>query len=131
MPDLIIREATADDASEVVALYQCTGIESGESFTPEEAGAHFAVFARYPNYQIFVAVLGHEIVGTYELLIMNNLAKRGRPSGVVEDVAVSPKHQGIEIGRALMEHAREVPGGRMLQIRPVERNKPGGCACFL
>jgi GNAT superfamily N-acetyltransferase len=107
MSDLHIRQATTDDAPAIVALYQSAGIESGESFTPEEARAHFALFARYPNYRIFVAVLDEEIVGTYELLIMDNLAKRGRRSGVVEDVAVSPQHQGAGIGRALMEHARE------------------------
>ena len=78
MPDFLIRQATAADASEIVALYQRAGIESGQSFTPEEARAHFAVIARYPSYRIFVAVLGGEIVATYALLIMDNLAKRGR-----------------------------------------------------
>jgi hypothetical protein len=94
MPDVHIREATADDAPAIVVLFQSAGVESGELFTSEEARAHFAVFSRYPNYRVFVAVLGQEIVGTYALLIVDNLAKRGRRSGVVEDVAVSPEHQG-------------------------------------
>jgi GNAT superfamily N-acetyltransferase len=62
---------------------------------------------RYPNYRIFVATLAGEIVGTYELLIMDNLAKRGRKSGVIEDVAVSPLHQRQGAGKAMMSHARE------------------------
>jgi len=105
--NLIIREATLDDAPQIITLYLGAGIESGISFTPEEAREHFRVFAKYPNYRVYVAVLGDEIVGTYELLIMDNLAKRGQPSGVVEDVAVSPQFQGLGIGRALMQHARE------------------------
>ena len=107
MSDLHIRQATAADAPQIIGLYQSAGIESGQSFTSEEARAHFAVFSCYPSYRIFVAVLGDEIVGTYELLIMDNLAKRGRRSGIVEDVAVSWKHQGTGIGHALMNHARE------------------------
>ena len=107
MDDLVIREATADDAPEIVALYRSAGIESGASFTPAEARSHFAVFSRYPNYRIFVATRGGEIIASYALLIMDNLAKRGRRSGVVEDVAVSPEHQGQGTGRALIQHARE------------------------
>jgi ribosomal protein S18 acetylase RimI-like enzyme len=107
MDNLIIREATPDDAPQIIALYLSAGIESGTSFTPEEAREHFRVFAKYPNYRVFVAVLEEQIVGTYELLIMDNLAKRGQPSGVVEDVAVSSRFQGRGIGRALMQHARE------------------------
>lgn len=107
MNNLVIREATADDAPRIVALYQSAGIEAGISFTPEQAREHFRVFSEYPNYRIFVAVQGEDIVGAYELLIMDNLAKCGRPSGVVEDVAVSPQHQRCGIGRALMQHARD------------------------
>jgi GNAT superfamily N-acetyltransferase len=102
----IIRQATRDDAPKIVALYAASGVE-GASFSDDEARAHFDVFARYPNYRVFVAEIDGEVVGAYELLIMDNLAKRGRPSGVVEDVAVSPARQGQGIGRALMEHARD------------------------
>ncbi len=54
-----------------------------------------------------MAVEGGEVVGAYSLLIVDNLAKRGRPSGVVEDVAVLPSRQGQGIGRAMMTHALE------------------------
>lgn len=102
-----IRQATIDDVAEILTVYRDAGLESVGSFTPEEGREHFAVFDRYPNYRVFVAELDGEIVGTYELLIMDNLAKRGRRSGIVENVAVSPRHQRLGIGSALMQHARE------------------------
>ena len=107
MQEVIIREAGGEDVARILELYREADIETQDAFTPEEARAHLAVFRRYPNYRVFVAELGGEIVGTYELLIMDNLAKRGRRSGVVEDVAVSPQHQGKGIGRAMMLHARK------------------------
>ncbi len=106
-PAVIIRQATRDDAPAIVALYEGAGIDAGRTFTAEEAKRHFDVFATYPNFRVFVAMLRGAIVGAYELLIMDNLAKRGTPSEIVEDVAVSPAHQGHGIGRALMEHALE------------------------
>jgi ribosomal protein S18 acetylase RimI-like enzyme len=102
-----IRKATTEDISAILHLYKSAGIESGNPFTEEEARAHFAIFEQYPNYHLFVAILDSNIVGTFALLVMDNLAKRGRRSGVVEDVAVSPDWQGRGIGRAMMEHARK------------------------
>jgi GNAT superfamily N-acetyltransferase len=105
MSEICIREATAADVDCILALYHRAEIESELPFTVDEGRAHFEVFQRYPNYRVFVAVLNEQIVGTYELLVMDNLAKHGRRSGVVEDVAVSPAHQGLGIGRAMMKHA--------------------------
>lgn len=106
MGEILIREAREEDVARILEIYREAGVES-QSFTAEEGRAHFAVFNQYPNYRVFVAIADGEIAGTYELLIMDNLAKRGRKSGVVEDVAVSPRHQGRGIGRAMMLHARE------------------------
>lgn len=107
MKTIQIRQAHEEDIEAVLRLYVSAGIDSELSFTPEEARNHFAIFCRYPSYRIFLALVEEEIAGTYALLIMDNLAKRGRKSGVVEDVAVAPEWQGQGIGRAMMEHARE------------------------
>lgn len=107
MNDLTIREATEDDLPAILNLYLATDIGDNRNFTLAEARAQLTQFRQYPSFRIFVALAGSEVVGTYELLIMDNMAKRGKKSGIVEDVAVDPGHQGQGIGRAMMAHALE------------------------
>jgi GNAT superfamily N-acetyltransferase len=104
---LSIRNAALEDIAAILGLYAEAGLESGRPFTEEEARAHFAVFSLYPWCHLFVAEADRKIVGTYELLIMDCLAKHGQRSGIVEDVAVSSRHQGRGVGRAMMEHAMQ------------------------
>lgn len=106
-PALIIREATEDDLADVLRAYAESGIEGDEAFDVEGARAHVVRFRAYPSYRLFVATSGGELVGTYSLLVMDNLAKRGARSGIVEDVAVRPSAQGQGVGRAMMAHALE------------------------
>jgi len=107
MEDIVIREARDRDVARILELYREAGIEAEPGFTPQEAREQLALFLRYPSFRVFVAEVEGEVLGTFELLIMDNLAKRGRRSGVVEDVAVSPRWQGRGIGRAMMLHARQ------------------------
>lgn len=107
MQEISIRPATEEDLPAILALYSAAEISDNVDFTIEEARKQFALFAQYPFFRLYVAVLAGQIVGTYELLIMDNLAKRGRKSGIVEDVAVDPGFQRLGIGRRMMEHARE------------------------
>jgi GNAT superfamily N-acetyltransferase len=50
---------------------------------------------------------GGEVVGTYALLVMHNLAHQGTPSAIVEDVVVSAERQSQGIGQQMMAHAQE------------------------
>lgn len=103
---MTIREATTKDVAAVIRLYGVAGL-GDRQFSEEEARAHFARFAAYPQYRLYLAEKDGDGVGTYALLIMDNLAKRGQPSGVIEDVAVDPEYQRQGIGRTMMAHAIE------------------------
>ena len=104
---LTLREATADDLPAVLALYAQPGLDDGEVLSPEQARELFAQFARYPSYRLFVACAADgRVLGSYALLVMHNLAHRGTPSAIAEDVVVDQACRGQGIGRQMMEHAR-------------------------
>src|SRR5205809_15346 len=107
MTKVSIREAGENDLSDILRAYRDAGIDSGVSFTPEDAREQFARLREYPSYRIFVAEVDAVISGTYALILLDNLCKRGARAGVIEDVAVRPEFQGQGIGRAMMAHARE------------------------
>src|SRR3954470_12366664 len=107
MTPVEIRAATDADLPDILRAYRESGIDAGEAFTLDEARDQFACIAAYPSYRFFVALVDGAIAGTYALILLDNLAKRGAKAGVVEDVAVLPEFQGKGIGRGMMEHARE------------------------
>jgi GNAT superfamily N-acetyltransferase len=104
-PTLFIRQATQTDLPAVLALYAQPGLDDGETLSIEKAQAVFAEFARYPSYRLFVACDQAEVVGSYALLVMHNLAHVGTPSAIAEDVVVTLARRGQGIGRQLMTHA--------------------------
>lgn len=104
---LSIREATEADLPGVLALYSQPDIDDGDVLAPDDAREIFARFQLYPDYKLYVVVEGSEIVGSFALLIMDNLGHLGAPSGLVEDVVVQPNRQGQGIGKQMMAFAIE------------------------
>jgi GNAT superfamily N-acetyltransferase len=104
---MTIREAAASDIPDILRAYAESGIGGDDVFTVEEAREQFAVLRRYPSYRVFVAEVDGAFAGTYALIVLDNLNKRGAKAAIVEDVAVLPSFQGRGVGRAMMEHARE------------------------
>lgn len=102
---LVIREAERDDLPGVLALYAQPDLDDGAVLPLYDAERIFARFARYPDYTLYVAEQDGRIVGTFALLIMDNLGHLGAPSAIVEDVAVGPVLQGRGVGRAMMRFA--------------------------
>lgn len=109
-----IREATQADLPGVLALYAQPDLDGDKVLALDQARTLWQQFARYPNYRLFVADAASsaeptqtEVVGSYALLVMHNLAHAGAPSAVAEDVVVSPSHRRMGVGRALMAHALE------------------------
>lgn len=91
----------------VLRLYAQPGMNDGRVLSLDEATAIFRRMGGYPDYALYVALSGGEVVGSFALLIMDNLAHLGARSAIVEDVCVDERHRGQGIGRAMMTHAIE------------------------
>jgi GNAT superfamily N-acetyltransferase len=100
-----IRQAGRADLPAVLRLYGQPELDNGAVLTQAAAEAIFTRMECYPDYRLYVAVSAGQIVGTFALLIMDNLGHMGAPSGLMEDVAVDPACQGQGIGREMVEHA--------------------------
>ena len=104
---LVIRRASQQDLGAILALYAEPDIDDGHVLDLSGAQRIYERMQRYPNYATYVAVLEGEVVGTFSLLIMDNLAHMGAPSGVVEDIVVHSRWRGQGVGRRMMRFAME------------------------
>jgi GNAT superfamily N-acetyltransferase len=108
MSPVLVRKARAEDLARVLELYAQPAMDDGRVLDEASARDIWSRFAGYPDYHLYVAELDGNVLGTFALLIMDNLAHQGTPSGIVEDVAVAPGMQGQGIGTAMMEHASAI-----------------------
>ena len=104
------REASKTDLPEVLSLYTQPALDNGKVISLLEAERLFERIAHYPDYKIYVAVCEGNVVGSFALLIMDNLGHMGAPSAVIEDVAVDPGWQGRGVGRIMMRYALQICG---------------------
>ncbi|MDD2763414.1 MAG: GNAT family N-acetyltransferase [Opitutaceae bacterium] len=100
-----IHEAGDSDLAAVLGLYGHPDIDGPDLLTLDEAKEVLRRFKAYPNYRLFVACAEQKVVGTFSLLIIDNLAHRGSPSALVEDVVVAVDHQYQGIGKQMMQFA--------------------------
>jgi GNAT superfamily N-acetyltransferase len=105
MDNLEIRKATTDDIPMILELFAQKDIDNGEVLSIDEANGIFNKFKLYPNYSLYLAMIDNKVVGTFELLIMDNLAHKGSKSGIVEDVVVDLEYRSKGIGGKMMEYA--------------------------
>lgn len=105
---IIIRKADVSDLPSILKLYSQVEEKDEEVLSLEEAEIIFDKFSSYPNYSLYAAILDKKIVGTFELLIMDNLAHKGKLSGLVEDVVVDREYRSKGIGKKMMEYAIQV-----------------------
>lgn len=106
--EITIREIHFDDIAGVLELYGQPDMDNGKTLTKEEAKSIYKRMLSYPNYKVYAAVDHSQIVGTFALAIMDNLANQGAPSGLIEDVVVKTEWQGRGIGKQMMNYAMEV-----------------------
>ena len=102
---LTIRPTAAGDLAAVLELYAQPEIDDGHVLSMDEAAQIHSRFSRYPDYTLYVAEQGGAVVGSFALLVMDNLGHLGAPSAIVEDVVVAPALHGRGIGQAMMRFA--------------------------
>ena len=106
--DIAIRKAAESDLPGVLRLYAQPGMDNGRVLTVDAAAKIMGRMAKYPEYAVYVATTNDgSVVGTFALLVMDNLAHMGAPSAVVEDVCVDEQLRGQGIGRAMMRFAMD------------------------
>ncbi len=105
-----IREAEKEDLEGVLDLYALPDMDNGKRLKHDEALKIFSKMKNYPWYKLFIAIDPEKraIIGTYTLLVADNLVHLGMPSAYVESVIVAPAYRSAGVGKAMMEHARNL-----------------------
>ena len=106
--NLNIREINAADLPAVLELYAQLGEDDGQTLTVAKAEQIYLRMGAYPDYRIYLAEKNGDPVGTFALLIMDNLGHLGARSAVLEDVVVSSSHRGQGIGKQMMDFAHRI-----------------------
>jgi GNAT superfamily N-acetyltransferase len=107
MPTINIRKANREDLPVILKLYRVFDNENDPRLDLTTAEEIFARMQTYPSYAIYLAEREGEIIGTFALLIMDNLAHFGASEGIVENVVVPQQFQGQGIGKIMMEYAMQ------------------------
>lgn len=102
---LLIKEAVSADLSALLELYGQLGMDDGSVLPLERAEQIFRRIASYPDYRLYLAELDGRPVGTFALLIMDNLGHQGAPSAILEDLVVTESCRGQGIGQQMMAFA--------------------------
>ncbi len=108
MMNIEIAEAGKGDLPDILSLYADRDIDAGNVLPVKKAEEIFDRMQSYPNYKIYIAKYNDEIVGTFSLSIMDNIAHLGRCSGLIESVVVRKDMRAKGIGRKMMEYAFEI-----------------------
>jgi GNAT superfamily N-acetyltransferase len=105
---LHFREALKSDLPRILELYAQPDLDDGQVLSVADSEQIFERMTLYPNFKLHVAIQDSIIVGSFALLIMDNLGHVGTPSAIIEDVVVDPSLQGQGIGTAMMRHALQL-----------------------
>lgn len=103
MTGLTIRRILATDLPVLLELYAQPSFNRGRAVSLPEAERLFAKMQSYPDYAIYFAELGGEVVGSFALMIVDNIAHWGTPLALAENVVVREGLQSKGIGGAMMQ----------------------------
>ena len=106
---LLVRRAREEDLPALIALFASD--EIGGHGDTTDAGAYddylraFNAIEASANEQLFVAELGGEIAGTFQIMFNRTLTGRGGLSMIIEAVQTRGDLRGRGIGASMIEHA--------------------------
>jgi Predicted acetyltransferase len=106
---LLVRRAREEDLPALIALFASD--EIGGHGDTTDAGAYddylraFNAIEASANEQLFVAELGGEIAGTFQIMFNRTLTGRGGLSMIIEAVQTRCDLRGRGIGASMIEHA--------------------------
>lgn len=99
--------------------------ESPDDLAPYQAA--FEGLAKDPNQYLMVAVSGDVVVGTFQLTLVQGLARRGTTRAVIEAVRVHRSARGAGIGEQMISWAVRESGRRgcgLVQLTS-DKTRPG------
>jgi len=104
-PAIRCRQASIADLPDILRLYAQPALDNGKVLSMADAKNILRRLENYPDYHLYVALKNSRVVGTFALLIMDNLVHAGTPSAVIEAVAVDPSWQHQGVGTYMMRYA--------------------------
>ncbi|HEV7320261.1 MAG TPA: GNAT family N-acetyltransferase [Ensifer sp.] len=107
--ELLIRKAERKDLAAIVALFAGDQLGGhGDTIDPAAFGDYVAAFEKIAAstlQTLYVAVLGDEVVGTFQTALHTTLSGRGSSSLIIEAVQTRADMRGRRIGERMMRHA--------------------------
>ncbi|MFC2250112.1 N-acetyltransferase family protein [Labrys portucalensis] len=104
-PALSVRIGGKADLPAVLALYGQPDFNGDNVLTLAEAEDKLEHLGLYPDYGLYVAEQRGTVVGSFCLMAVDNLARRGTPFAVIENVVIASDRQGEGIGRLMLQAA--------------------------
>lgn len=101
---MVIIPLPLDRVQEIFALYDSFN-RPPDLHLPKSQAIETLKRIRQHQGEVFVAQMDEKLVGTCSMYVCHNLARSGRPFGVIEHVVCLNGYRRQGIGRALMKHA--------------------------
>jgi GNAT superfamily N-acetyltransferase len=123
---LLIRKAREDDLAALIAIFAADEVGGhGDTTDPDAFDDYlraFNVIDASLNEQLFVAELGGDVVGTFQVMFNRTLTGRGGLAMVIEAVQTRSNMRGRGIGAAMIEHAVAEAGRRGCRLVQLASN---------
>jgi len=109
---MVIREAQYDELHEISKLY--SDIDGDPDLENNIINEKWENILKYPFYKIYIVLdeKNSKIIGTFTLIICDNLGHGGRSFAIVENVVIHQDYRRIGIGKMMMEKAMEIASSK-------------------